>query len=108
MSNRSSRRAEIERLFALREAEGLSLRELSEHSGIPVGTLGRWSSQLRRSKQSAFQEVHVRDSIAVTAVADQPVALRLRLPSGLVAELDGDLAERVALALLGLEGPSEC
>ena len=94
------RRREMERLFAVREAEGLSLRELSEQSGIPVGTLSWWSSQLRQSSAQAFREVLVRHDDSSPSTTGRGPALRLRLPSGLIAEFDGELAERIGLALL--------
>ena len=35
-------------LLARRESDGLSLRQLSEESGIPFGTLSWWSWRLRQ------------------------------------------------------------
>ncbi|NLE80468.1 MAG: helix-turn-helix transcriptional regulator [Rhodococcus sp.] len=54
MSKRSKRRVETERLIALREAEGMSRRTLSERSGIPAGTLscGRAGCAARRRPPS--------------------------------------------------------
>ena len=98
MSKRSQRRREIERLFALRDREGLSLRELAEHSGIPFGTLSWWSHQLRQETRSepAFATVEVVD------VEHDPVGGRegdaeliVHHPSGVVLELRGALAGRV-------------
>jgi len=41
-------REEVEKWCALREREGLSLRALSERSGIPAGTLGWWNHELKK------------------------------------------------------------
>ncbi len=61
------RRAEIRRWLLIRDAEGLTFRELSRRSGIAAGTLGFWSWKLRRegepepcaagSEPSAFVEL---------------------------------------------------
>jgi len=99
MSKRTQRRREIERLFALRDREGLSLRELAEHSGIPYGTLSWWSHQLRQEARSepAFAAVEVVD-VDDDQVCDRPTDAELivRHPTGLVVELRGALAEYVA------------
>lgn len=98
--SRSGRRAEMERWFRLRDEEQLSLRRLSERSGIPVGTLSWWSHQLRqaRSDEGGFVEVQVFDR--APGAADQLPAgeseLRIRHPSGLAVELRGALARSVA------------
>jgi len=47
MSNDSPRCREVKRLFALRNVEGLTYRQLSEYSGIPAGTLNWWAHRLR-------------------------------------------------------------
>jgi transcriptional regulator with XRE-family HTH domain len=41
------RRPDIERLLARRARQGLTFRELSEQSGIPIPTLSYWASKLR-------------------------------------------------------------
>lgn len=43
-------RARIERLLRKRERHGLTYRELSEESGVPVGTLAWWSHRLERER----------------------------------------------------------
>ena len=106
MSKRSHRRREIERLFALREREGLSLRELSEHSGIPFGTLSWWSHQLRQDTEATpgFVAVDVVD-LADDAIADDTLGAEVvvRHPSGMVLELRGALARQVVTqAMSGL------
>ena len=101
MSKRTDRRREIERLFAQRAREGCSLRELSNRSGIPVGTLSWWAHRLREDPAPAFTEVEVvPDAIVVDEVGDAEAPLRLRLEGGVVAEFSGDLAASVASALV--------
>ncbi len=38
----------MRRWLARRERQGLTLRELSQQTGVPVGTLGCWAWKLRR------------------------------------------------------------
>lgn len=99
MSKRSQRRREIERLFALRDREGLSLRELAEHSGIPCGTLSWWSHQLRQEADTkpGFAAVEVVDP-HVDAVDDRAMDAEVVVhhPTGLVVEMRGALAGQVA------------
>ena len=52
-----NRRAEIEELFALRKRDGLTWRQLSARSGIPVGTLTVWQQKLRKETAARFVEV---------------------------------------------------
>ena len=98
MSQRSQRRREIERLFALRDREGMSLRELAEHSGIPLGTLSWWSHQLRQEVEAkpGFAAVEVVDP-DVDAVDDHSTDAEVVVhhPTGLVVEMRGALAEQV-------------
>jgi len=46
-------KATYERLLEQRAREGLTFSELSEHSGVPVGTLHRWDRRLRGEAASA-------------------------------------------------------
>ena len=89
----------MEEVLAFREQEGLSLRQLSEEFGIPVGTLSWWAHRLRGEGEPAFTEVRV--SEAAPPPSSHGCALRLRLPGGVVAEFEGELANQVAGALLG-------
>lgn len=50
------RRAEIRGWLALRDREGLTYRELSRRSGVPVNTLAHWAWKLRREKGRATSE----------------------------------------------------
>lgn len=65
-------------LLARRERDGLTLRELSEESGIPFGTLSWWSWRLRQMSaedargSSAFVEV-----VASGACNDSEVVVQL-------------------------------
>jgi transcriptional regulator with XRE-family HTH domain len=42
------REQEMRELLELRDGAGLTVRELSEASGVPAGTLAWWSGELRR------------------------------------------------------------
>jgi len=44
------RREQMRRWLARRERFGLTLRELSRETGVPVGTLGHWAWKLRRER----------------------------------------------------------
>jgi transcriptional regulator with XRE-family HTH domain len=99
MARHASRREEIGRLLAVRERERLSLRALSERSGIPVGTLSWWTHRLRQgSAGAAFREVKVVEADDASGQAAQGTEpeLTLRHPSGLVVEIRGALAIQVA------------
>jgi hypothetical protein len=56
------RRAEIQRWLEWRDRQGLTFKELSAESGVPVGTLAFWAWKLRqergdgRRKRSASSE----------------------------------------------------
>lgn len=98
MAHRSDRRREIERLFALRDAEGLTYRELSEHSGIPFGTISWWAHRRRReaSDGDAFVAAGELDLDDQAAGPDA----RVLHPSGLVIELRGEIARAIVTDLL--------
>lgn len=104
MKRRTQRRVEIERLLALRESEGLSLRELARRSGIPVGTLSWWAHKLRNEgPEHRFTEVAVLDGDHVIAADAEPAPaglsglpdLVVRSPGGVVLEARGEIAERI-------------
>ena len=103
MSKRSTRRRDIERLLALRESSGLSLRALADRSGIPAGTLSWWSHRLRReAPKHSFAEVTV-DGIESShvAVADSDLPeIVVRHPDGVSVELRGSAARQVVERVL--------
>ena len=74
-------------LLARRERDGLSLRELSDESGIPIGTLSWWSWRLR----------HVSNARAVDSGSPNPcgfvelVAAAARHDHDVVVRLGEDL-----------------
>lgn len=47
------RREQMRKWLARRERLGLTLRELSVETGVPVGTLGHWAWKLRRESSIA-------------------------------------------------------
>jgi len=64
------RRSEIERLLRRREREGLTYRELSEVSGIPIPTLAWWSRKLEREAKTRLQ-AETCGLVAVEVVDDE-------------------------------------
>lgn len=101
MDKNGDRRREIKRLFALRDSEGLTYRELSDHSGIPLGTLNWWAHRLRHeADDDGFVYAGEFDfDRSGGGVATGPDA-RLLHPSGLVIELRGELADQVVSSVL--------
>jgi transposase-like protein len=86
------RRAEMERLLALREREGLTYAEAARRGGVSPGSLAWWSWRLRqgvrvrrRTKAAGFVEVAVVEdgSSAVDAGLELQVgAYRVRVTRG--------------------------
>lgn len=91
------RRKEMAALLARRERDGLSLRELSEETGIPFGTLSWWSWRLRHSDdrggECGFVEVvaaahSVREAVVVRVGND----VEIEVPPGTDVAWLGNLA----------------
>jgi len=80
----------MERLLARRERQGLTFRELSGESGIPIPTLSWWASKLRREGAAdeprlvAVEVLEERGSGAVTI--ELVSGLRLSVEPGFDAE----------------------
>lgn len=101
MSKRTQRRREIERWLSRREAEGLTLRELSVRSGIPVGTLAWWSHRLRNEQaEPEFVDLGVVELSPPDVLESSAPELVLRRVDGLVVEARGRIADRLAERLL--------
>ena len=49
----TDREQEMRALLALREAEGLTMRELAAASEVPSGTLSWWAAEIRRRDRAA-------------------------------------------------------
>ena len=64
-------------LLARRDRDGLSLRELSEESGIPFGTLSWWSWRLRQAPANATREAGGFVEVVAAARGGHEVILRL-------------------------------
>jgi transcriptional regulator with XRE-family HTH domain len=64
------RRSAIERLLRRRERDGLTYRELSEGSGIPIPTLAWWSRKLEREAEAEVQSATC-ELVAVEVVDDE-------------------------------------
>jgi len=65
------RREQMQRWLARRDRLGLTLRELSAETGVPVGTLGHWAWKLRRAgaarrpaSSARFVELVATDGVA--------------------------------------------
>ena len=80
------RREQMAALLARRESDGLSLRALSEETGIPFGTLSWWSWRLRqvpaKGERGGFVEV---------------VASGARNEGEVVVRIDNDVAVEVSV-----------
>lgn len=108
MGKQTDRRREMERLLARREREGLSLRALARETGIPFGTLSWWSHRLRAESTPGFCEVQVVEDVSGArssrerdgASQARSGAVRLELPGGVLAELEGEFAEQVTDVLV--------
>ena len=102
MSKDTNRRREMRQLLALRKEKGLTYQELSEHSGIPKGTLVWWSHQLRNegTDDDAFVDLGVVDLAGSASSSEGGPDVRLLHPSGLIIELHGELADQVVASVL--------
>ena len=98
------RRKEIRRWLALRDREGLTYRELSQRSGVPVNTLAHWAWKLKREERGAsteqtFVEVVPRSDVATDSGAR--IEIQLRCGRRVVADASIEAAQlaRVVSAL---------
>ena len=99
------RREQVRRWLARRERRGLTFRELSAETGVPVGTLAHWSWRLRQEetdhpprprKRAAFVELVEdrpvpRSRIEVVVRGDRRVIVE--------EDVDAELLARVVSAL---------
>jgi hypothetical protein len=65
------RRHEIEGLLRKRNRHGLTYRELSEESGIPIPTLAWWSRRLEREVEAADSSAERCELLPVEVVEDK-------------------------------------
>ena len=105
MVRQRSRRDEITRWLSQRDAEHLSFAQLSQRSGIPVGTLASWAHRLRAEGNAAdFVEVRVRDDMTeldrTRPRGSATSSARVHLPSGVEITLRGEAAFRITEALI--------
>lgn len=98
MPHQTSRRAEIVKLLALREREGLTYQELSDRCGLAAATLSWWSWRLRREvpeQATGFTELEVVDRVPSSDSSD---VLRVCLADFVVEvprDFDADVLGRV-------------
>ncbi len=89
---RDHRRREMERWLGKRERAGLTYRELSEESGIPMATLSWWSRRLAEdAERGASCEL-----VAVEVVEEQPLeeaAIEIRCGDTLKVVVPPDASE---------------
>lgn len=93
----------MQSLLALRDAEGLTYRELSERSGASIASLSWWSWKLRREKREfgAFAEVQI-VSNAADAVAERDVQLEVACGPAIIRvgrDFDADVLRDVVVVL---------
>ena len=85
-----NRRRDIERLLARRARLGLTFRELSEESGIPIPTLSYWASKLRRegdSSEARLVEVEIlEDAESAPITIESETGWRVRVEPGFDCE----------------------
>ena len=85
-------------LLARRERDGLTLRELSEETGIPFGTLSWWSWRLRHSSGDCASEGGFVEVVASVPRDREAVVVRIsndieiEVPSGTDVTWLGSLA----------------
>jgi len=101
MKKRTKRQKEMEKWLGIREREGISFRELSVRSGIPIGTLSSLSRKIRLEGNSnpGFRELKV-----VEAPKFAASSVTVRFPAGHELVVDGQIdpesLERLTRALL--------
>jgi transcriptional regulator with XRE-family HTH domain len=83
---RRHHRPDIVRLLARRARRGLTFRELSEESGIPIPTLSYWASKLRLEEASRAEFVPVEieeeeEEVGMISI-ETASGLRLRVEPG--------------------------
>jgi hypothetical protein len=64
-------------LLARRERDGLSLRELSEETGIPFGTLSWWSWRLRHGPDDRMSKGGFVEMVATGGSVREAVVVRV-------------------------------
>ncbi len=71
------RRKAMSALLARRERDGLSLRRLSNETGIPIGTLSWWSWRLRRGDDAERGSGHFVELVPEGSSSSSSVLLRV-------------------------------
>lgn len=106
MKQQSDRRGEIASWLARREREGLSFRQLSKISGIPLGTISGWSRKLCKEGGGGadFQEVRVVDGPGDRATRGRESVVRVIRPDGCVVEVEGPPADEIGVRLAEVVG----
>jgi hypothetical protein len=64
------RREQVRRWLARRDRHGLTFRELSDETGVPIGTLASWAWKLRQ--KGPGQEAHGRPSHGFVELVGDP------------------------------------
>ena len=73
------RRPDIQRLLERRTRHGLTFREISEESGIPIPTLSYWASKQRRAASSQKLETRFVPVEVEVEAEDHPGAVAIEL-----------------------------
>lgn len=111
MAKRLHSRAKIARVLGERDAHGWSYAETSRRTGIPTGTLASWARRLRqerrRSSPQFVEVVAAADPGGESAPGERSAhvsSARIAHPSGMMIELEGEAAMRVAQGILAALG----
>lgn len=99
------RREQVRRWLARRERRGLTFRELSAETGVPVGTLAHWAWRLRQDDASRPPRVRKRESFVELVESRQVPRSRIEVvvrgDRRVIVEedVDAELLARVVSAL---------
>jgi len=112
MRHNPSDAAEVRRLFAIREAEGLTFQELSDRSGIAVHVLAyrahqdHLAARGKRARRSKFVEVVAEPEPEAdpqeAQVERSRAGIELQIPGGLRVHLFRDFDEDALMRLLSI------
>ena len=110
MSNTRHDRAELRRLLELRDAEGLTFKELAKRSGVPIHVLNHRAAQDRKARQveageaSEFVEIVSSPTNQMASMVSNQSGIELVLPGGIRVQLGRQFDELTLTRLLSIAG----